>query len=139
MSLPVAGATAALLLLLPTAEGARGLDALIGSATAVQKQVVASLVLLLLRDLGLVLALSLGPRPRRAEMSAAVYLVVLYAIAPGLALQLDWPGLRRLLWPSLGGSSLAALAPLAAVAAVSLGAAWLRWRRARERFPATGA
>jgi hypothetical protein len=107
----------------------------VSTVSRVQKHVVASLGLLLLRDLGLVLGLAFGPSPRRAEVAAAFYLAVLYVLAPGIAGQLDAPWLSGLFWPRVTGSSLAALGPLAVEAAAFLGFAWLRWRRAAERFP----
>lgn len=135
VSLPVAGAAAAALLLQPGAVDSAAPGAIVSSVSVIQKQVVASLALLLLRDVGLVLALAFGTGSRRSEMAAAVYLLALYVLAPGIAAQLDLPVLRGFFWPRIGEPSIVVLAPLALEAAGTLGFAWLRWRRAAARFP----
>jgi hypothetical protein len=135
VSLPVAAIAAALLLLQPTGEGSLLPDAVVSGVSRVQKNVVASMGLLLLRDLGLVLALAFGPNPRRTEVTAAVYLALLYVLAPGIVDQLGLSALHGLFWPQVTESHFAALGPLALEAAAFLGLAWLRWRRAQQRYP----
>ena len=102
---------------------------------AAQKQVVAGLFLLLLRDLGLLLGLNFSRDPRRADLAALVYLVALYWLAPGLAASLGAEQARVLFWPRGDVAPLVALGPLALAAAGSALWARARWRRVAAAWP----
>jgi len=117
VSVPVAGVAVAALVL-------QGEPAVSG----LQKQTVVGLALLGTRDLALLLALNFGKRAQRADVAGLVYLLVLYALAPGVANALGLDGLRGFFWPRADVGPLAALAPLAAGSLAAVALAWLRWR-----------
>jgi hypothetical protein len=100
-----------------------------------EKQVAAGILLLLVRDLGLILGLGFGRDERRSNVAAVVCLVALYGLAPGLASGLGAPWAVSFLRSRADVPPLATLAPLAFAAA----AAWLwavaRWRRASAGWP----
>lgn len=117
VSVPVAGATVAALLLQREP-----------AVSELQKQLVVGLALLGTRDLALLLALNFGTRSQRADVAGLVYLLVLYALAPGVASTLGLDGLRGFFWPRADVGPVAALAPLAAGTLAAVALAWLRWR-----------
>jgi hypothetical protein len=93
-----------------------------------------STVLLLVRDLGLVLALTLDAGPRRGPLGAVLLLVALHALIPAV-LGEAFPSLVSALLPVVRGtgeSAAALLAVLAQALAAWLLVAW-RWRRAGLR------
>jgi hypothetical protein len=61
-------------------------------------------------------------------VAGLVYLLVLYALAPGVANALALDGLRGFFWPRADVGPLACLAPLAAGSLAAVALAWLRWR-----------
>jgi len=103
--------------------------------SAAQKQVVAGLFLLVLRDLGLLLGLNFARDPRRADLAALVYLVALYWLAPGLASALGAAEARSFFWPRGDVTPLASLGPLALEAAAFALWARARWRRVAVGWP----
>ncbi len=80
LTLLLSGGVGVALLLTPS-EGCEGLLCRAGSRTWLLEVL---LVLFLLRDLGILWLVSLGGRRRRPELAAAIYLLVLYWIVPGL-------------------------------------------------------
>jgi hypothetical protein len=117
VSVPVAAAAVGALLLQPEP-----------AVSALQKQLVVGLALLGTRDVALLLALNFGGRAQRADLAGMVYLLVLYALAPGVANTLGLDGLRGFFWPRADVGPLAALAPLAAGTLAAVTLAGLRWR-----------
>ncbi len=92
--------------------------------------VLVALLLFVARDLVLILFLNFGERPRRADLAAAIYLLVAYGPLAGIAVTLHVPLLRAALFPTdVDGALAAVLLPLAEAAVM----VWLllrRWRRA---------
>jgi len=86
-----------------------------------------ALILFMVRDLGIVLLLNFAQRPKAPDLTAVLYLIVLYGVGGGLAIVL---GAYRLLpWfvPGAGGNGLLVmLAPLIEVLAV-FALLWRRW------------
>lgn len=88
---------------------------------------------LLLRDLALVLLLNLGRNSGRADLTAVVYLIVLYAVLPGLFYVLDLSGGLAYLLPSVRFGELDAIAMHWLQAAIVMGLFVWRWRQVRRR------
>ena len=86
---------------------------------------------LLLRDLGLVLLLNLGRNSGRGDLTALVYLIVLYAVLPGLLYALNFASSVAYLLPSVRFGDLDALAMHWLQAAIATGLFVWRWRRIR--------
>jgi len=88
----------------------------------------ASTVAFFIRDAAVVALLNLGERRQRADMAAAFYLLVLYALAPALldaAFDLQLSGW---LLPAVTGGFLLGVAPAAVQAVALWGAVARRWR-----------
>jgi hypothetical protein len=87
----------------------------------------AAIVLFLVRDLAVIVWLSLGPRPRRADLLAVVLLAVGYVLVPLVLSASGLRGLAAVLFPDPEHAALSAVAaPIQAVLALALLAA--RWR-----------
>ena len=84
---------------------------------------------LLVRDLSVVLLLNLGSRSGRADLTALLYLVVLYAVLPALLYVIDWDSQVAYLLPSVrfGDGDALAVHWLQAMAMLAL-LTW-RWQR----------
>ena len=98
-----------------------------------------ALILFLLRDLGIVLFLNFAPRPKAPDLTAAVYLVVLYVVCGGLAMAAGAMTLLPVFLPGAGSNAALVMgAPLAQLALVAI-LVLRRWRwhaRALELRPA---
>lgn len=93
------------------------------------KAIVLSMTCLLVRDVSLVLWLSLAANHRRADQAAVIYLVVLYLVLPMAAAGVEAPLLNALLWPQTQFSGFLLL-PLAEAVGMFL----LLWPRLRRVF-----
>ena len=84
---------------------------------------------LLVRDLSIVLLLNLGSKSGRADLTALLYLVVLYAVLPALLYVIDWDRQVAYLLPSVrfGDGDALAMHWIQALAMLAL-LIW-RWRR----------
>lgn len=78
------------------------------------------------RDAALIIFLNLGKNAKRADMSAVIYLAVLYGLIPGILSSLRVKELLFVAYPAISDYGLAAAIVEAAVAAAVLMA---RWRR----------
>jgi hypothetical protein len=87
------------------------------------------------RDLAILLALNLGRNPRRADLAAIVYWVVLYALVPLLLRSLDQLDAAAIFRPSDTGAAVAS-----GLVQAALAFAWVlwRWRRARRAAALAG-
>jgi len=98
-----------------------------------------ALILFMLRDLGIVLFLNFAPRPKAPDLTAALYLVVLYVVCGGFAMAVDVETLLPVFLPGVGSDPvLVVAAPLVQVAFVAflLQRRW-RWHaRALQLRPA---
>ncbi len=98
-----------------------------------------ALILFLLRDLGLVLYLNFAARPKAPDLTAAVYLVVLYVVCGGLVTAAGAGSLLAVFLPGAGSDPLlVVIAPLVQVALVAI-LLLRRWRwhaRALQLRPA---
>jgi hypothetical protein len=92
---------------------------------------VATTILFVLRDLGLLLFFNLGRNPKRADMLTVVFLALLYFVIPGIFSALDFNLMTSLFWPRIdlqpGFGLGAALVEVAAVLALLI----RRWQRIR--------
>ncbi len=90
--------------------------------------------LFLLRDLGILLGFNLSANPKRADVTALFYLVLLYTLAPGLLHAFGGDSLLGIFWPRLEGTLLTGTAPV--LAQVLLVGLWVfaRWSRAVEQL-----
>ena len=86
---------------------------------------------LLVRDLALVLLLNLGRNSDRADLTAIVYLIVLYAVLPGLLYVIDLGSSAAYLLPSVRSGDLDALAVHWLQAVLAMGLFVWRWRQIR--------
>jgi hypothetical protein len=91
-----------------------------------------ALLCFLLRDVALVLALNFGRQRRRADLTAVVYLVVLYGPLPGIVMALGLEPLGSLFYPASLGSPVLTLGPPALEAAAMIALLALRWRAANR-------
>jgi hypothetical protein len=98
-----------------------------------------ALILFMLRDLGLVLYLNFAARPKAPDLTAAVYLVVLYVVCGGLVVAAGAGSLLAVFLPGAGTDPvLVVIAPLVQVALVAI-LLLRRWRwhaRALQLRPA---
>jgi hypothetical protein len=104
-----------------------------GIATAI------ALILFMLRDLGIVLLLNFGKRPKAPDLAAILYLIVLYGICGGLVAAAGARSLLPLFLPGAGSNALVVvLAPLVQVilVAVLLRRRWAAQTRALQPQPA---
>ena len=86
-----------------------------GVATAI------ALILFMLRDLGIVLLLNFGKRPKAPDLAAVLYLIVLYGVCGGLVATAGAGSLLPLFVPGAGSNAVAVvLAPLVQVALVAV-------------------
>lgn len=86
-----------------------------GIATAI------ALILFLLRDLGIVLLLNFGKRPKAPDLAAFLYLIVLYVVCGGLAASAGAGALLPLFLPGAGTNAVAVVvAPLLQVVLVAV-------------------
>jgi hypothetical protein len=86
----------------------------------------------LARDIALVLALNFGRRSRRADLSAFVYLLVLYGPLPGIITMLGVTPLASFFYPASVGGVLSTVGPPAAEALVMIALLAVRWRAANQ-------
>jgi hypothetical protein len=87
-----------------------------------------ALILFMLRDLGLVLYLNFAARPKAPDLTAAVYLVVLYVVCGGLVTAAGAGSLLAVFLPGAGTDPvLVMVAPLVQVALVAI-LLLRRWR-----------
>lgn len=98
-----------------------------------------ALILFMLRDLGLVLFLNFAARPKAPDLTAALYLVVLYVVCGGLVLAAGAGSLLPVFLPGAGTNPiLVVIAPLVQVVLVAI-LLLRRWRwhaRALQLQPA---
>ncbi|MGH6927169.1 MAG: hypothetical protein ACREEV_02540, partial [Dongiaceae bacterium] len=98
-----------------------------------------ALILFMLRDLGLVLFLNFAARPKAPDLTAAVYLVVLYVVCGGLVAAAGATSLLPVFLPGAGSDPLLVMiAPLVQVVLVAT-LLLRRWRwhaRALQLRPA---
>ena len=87
---------------------------------------VIAMFLFLLRDIGLIHFVTLDGRKRRAQMTALVYLVVLYVLFPVVLAAAGWEGALPVFLPFLQGPALVIVVPV--LVQVGLVAALLGWR-----------
>jgi hypothetical protein len=86
-----------------------------GVATAI------ALILFMLRDLGIVLLLNFGKRPKAPDLAAVLYLIVLYGVCGGLVATAGAGSLLPLFVPGAGSNAVAVvLAPLVQVVLVAV-------------------
>jgi hypothetical protein len=100
-----------------------------GIATAI------ALILFMLRDLGIVLLLNFGKRPKAPDLAAVLYLIVLYGVCGGLFAAAGAGSLLPLFLPGVGSNAVVVvLAPLVevALAAVLLQRRWASQTRALQ-------
>lgn len=90
---------------------------------------VLTLVLFMLRDVGLVLLLNLGPNPRRADVAAVLYLAVLYLLLPWLLSAAGIGLMDPFLVPDPTRALAAGLPPVLVQVVAVYAAAWVRWKR----------
>jgi hypothetical protein len=107
------------------------------TARAGQELPALPLVFLVLRDAGILMFFQAAPKPRRAEGTAFVYLVVLYAVLPGTLYAFGLDPLARLLLPAAPDGHALALAVTALAQAAF--AWWLATRRLVVAMRPTGA
>lgn len=88
-----------------------------------------AMLLLLLRDLGLLIFLNLSRIPKRADMLAVLCLVLLYGVVPTILSALDLDSLAGLFWPRPGQSATLALPAAFGQALVMAWLVTVRWRR----------
>jgi hypothetical protein len=92
-----------------------------GIATAI------ALILFMLRDLGIVLLLNFGKRPKAPDLAAVLYLIVLYGVCSGLFTAAGAGALLPLFLPGVGSNAaVAILAPFVQVILVAI-LLWRRW------------
>lgn len=91
-----------------------------------------ALICFLARDVALVLALNFGRKRRRADMTALVYLVVLYGPLPGIIVVLGFDPIGSLFYPASFGDPLLTIVPPALEAAAMIALLAFRWRAADE-------
>ena len=84
------------------------------------------------RDIALLLAFNFGRNPKRADVAALIYWMLLYGVLPTILRQLDIRDTLFLFYPTGGGAG-AIFAP-AIQAAVGPAAAQTRWRRTGLRI-----
>lgn len=101
-----------------------------GLATAV------AVILFMLRDLGIVLLLNFATRPKAPDLTAAIYLLVLYGVGSGLALAVGAVAALPLFIPGAGGHALVVILAPAAELAVVLFLLRRRWIAASGRLAA---
>jgi hypothetical protein len=104
-----------------------------GIATAI------ALILFMLRDLGIVLLLNFGKRPKAPDLAAILYMIVLYGICGGLAVAAGAGSLLPLFLPGTANNAVVVvLAPLVEVilVAVLLQRRWAAQTRALRPQPA---
>jgi hypothetical protein len=104
-----------------------------GIATAI------ALILFMLRDLGIVLLLNFGKRPKAPDLAALLYLIVLYGVCGGLVAAAGAGSLLPLFLPGAGNNAVVVvLAPLVQVilVAVLLQRRWQAQTRALQPQPA---
>jgi hypothetical protein len=100
-----------------------------GIATAI------ALILFMLRDLGIVLLLNFGKRPKAPDLAAVLYLIVLYGVCGGLFAAAGAGSLLPLFLPGVGSNAVVVvLAPLVevALAAILLQRRWASQTRALQ-------
>jgi hypothetical protein len=100
-----------------------------GIATAI------ALILFMLRDLGIVLLLNFGKRPKAPDLAAVLYLIVLYGVCGGLVAAAGARSLLPLFLPGAGSNAVVViLAPLVQVilVAVLLQRRWAAQTRALQ-------
>ena len=86
-----------------------------GIATAI------ALILFMLRDLGIVLLLNFGKRPKAPDLAAILYLIVLYGVCGGLVAAAGAGSLLPLFLPGAGSNAVVVvLAPLVQVILVAI-------------------
>jgi hypothetical protein len=86
-----------------------------GIATAI------ALILFMLRDLGIVLLLNFGKRPKAPDLAAVLYLIVLYGVCSGLFTAAGAGAMLPLFLPGVGSNAaVVILAPLVQVILVAL-------------------
>lgn len=127
LTLPLVLLTAFLLLLFPDGLLTRTADRLAAQALII------TVLALLVRDLGLVLFLSLGERPQRADVFAVLLIGVLYGLAPGILKAMELQEATALFWPSQEQWWLSLPGALAQAALLI----WLVIRRWRKRAAVT--
>lgn len=88
----------------------------------------AAVFLLLVRDLALLLHVSLSPGVRRPEMTTAIFLLVLYVVLPGILVIADLDAWTVAFWPRGDVSAPLALTPLLLEVVAVLVLVRLRWR-----------
>lgn len=95
-------------------------EAWLGGAGAGGMVVAVAVILFMLRDLGIILLLNFADRPKAPDLTAALYLLVLYGVGSGLVLAVGAVELLPLFIPGASGHALTAIgAPAIELAAVA--------------------
>jgi hypothetical protein len=85
-----------------------------------------ALLFFMVRDLGIVLLLNFSTRPKNPDLTAILYLIVLYVVGGGLAAAIGAPQLLPWFIPGAGNGLLTLVAPLLEAIAV-FALVWQRW------------
>jgi len=112
--------------------GAEFADALRGIGILPEPAVFVALLCFLARDIALVLALNFARRSRRADLSAFVYLLVLYGPLPGIITMLGAAPIASFFYPASVGGIVGTVGPPAVEALVMIGLLAVRWRAANQ-------
>lgn len=99
---------------------------------------VLSILLFLLRDIGLMHLFTLDGRARRGQLTALVYLIALYAILPSFLAAVRLPDLALMLVPSPMGDPVRIVVPALAQAALVGGLVAWRWLRIARAMATAG-
>lgn len=121
LTLPFVLAAAALLLLFP--------PQLAGNAPLwTSRALVVTMTAFVGRDVSLVLFLNLGDRPKRADLIALLWLLLLYGLIPAIVNLLGFDPATALFWPSTGHPLVSVVAALAQMAG-GWGLTLRRWQQ----------
>lgn len=88
----------------------------------------AAMLIFLARDCSLLLFFNLGRVPKRADMLALLWLVLLYGVIPTILAALDFEPLTGLFWPAPGQPAALVLCSALVQAAIALWLLVWRWR-----------
>ena len=91
--------------------------------------IVLAVMLFVLRDIGVLLLLSLGARSNRADLVGLLYLFLIYSVFGGLVSSAGWDSALPFFLPVSRGTTLEMLGPVSAEVALVITAVIWRWRR----------
>ncbi|MEO5694340.1 MAG: hypothetical protein ABIQ72_14525 [Usitatibacter sp.] len=92
-----------------------------------------AIVLLVLRDCGILVYLALGPRPKRIDGTALLYILLLSGLVPGVLMAFS-ETLAAALMPLGRLNGVQAAMVFAVHVAIVWGAAWMRWRKLQDAY-----